>query len=74
VEPISVGWIVFPLTPEDIGDAIGLTSDHVNRILREMEGEGLIRYQKIRLSILDEEALMEIGKFDPGMILPKHLI
>jgi CRP/FNR family transcriptional regulator len=66
--------IVFPLTPEDIGDAIGLTSDHVNSILQEMEGEGLIRCQKKRLSILNEEALMEIGEFDPGMILPKHLI
>jgi CRP/FNR family transcriptional regulator len=29
--------IIFPLTPEDIGDAIGLTSNHVNRIFREME-------------------------------------
>jgi CRP-like cAMP-binding protein len=66
--------IVFPLTPEDIGDAIGLTSDHVNRILGEMEREGLIRCQKKRLAIFNEEAFMEIGQFDPGMILPKHLI
>ena len=38
--------IVFPLTREDIGDAVGPTSDHVNRILREMEREGLIRCKK----------------------------
>lgn len=38
--------IVFPLTLEDIGDAVGLMPDHVNRILREMEREGLIRCQK----------------------------
>ncbi len=38
--------IIFPLTPEDIGDAIGLTSNHVNRIFREMEREGLIVCQK----------------------------
>ncbi len=66
--------IVFPLTREDIGDAIGLTSHHVNRILQEMEREGLILCQKKRLSILNEKAFMEIGQFEPGMILPKHLI
>jgi CRP/FNR family transcriptional regulator len=66
--------IIFPLTPEDIGDAIGLTSNHVNRILGEMEREGLIVCQKKRLSILNEEVVMEIGEFDPGMILPKLFI
>jgi CRP/FNR family transcriptional regulator len=66
--------IIFPLTPEDIGDAIGLTSNHVNRILGEMEREGLIVCQKKRLSILNEEVLMVIGDFDPGMILPKLFI
>jgi CRP-like cAMP-binding protein len=66
--------IVFPLTREDIGDAVGLTSDYVNRIFGEMEREGLIRCQKQRLAILNEEAFMEIGEFDPGVILPKHLI
>jgi CRP-like cAMP-binding protein len=66
--------IVFPLTQEDVGDAIGLTSDHVNRILREMERDGLIRCEIKRLTILNEEAFTEIGHFDPDMILPKLLI
>ena len=66
--------IIFPLTREDIGDAISLTHVHVNSILKEMEREELILYQNKRLSILNEEALMEIGEFDPGMILPKLLI
>ncbi len=70
----ATGSIIFPLTQEDIGDAVGLTSVHVNRILKEMEREGLIRCQKKHLSILDEEALMEIGQFDPGMIAPKELV
>ena len=46
--------IIFPLTQEDIGDAIGLTFVHVNRILKEMEREELIRCQRKRLTILEE--------------------
>jgi CRP/FNR family transcriptional regulator len=66
--------IIFPLTQEDIGDAIGLTSVHVNRVLKELEREKLIHCQRKRLTILDEETLMEIGQFDPGMIEPKELV
>lgn len=68
------GSIIFPLTQEDIGDVVGLTSVHVNRILKEMERGGLIRCQRKRLTVLDEEALMEIGQFDPGMIAPRELV
>ena len=66
--------IIFPLTQEDIGDTVGLTSVHVNRILKEMEAKGWIHCQSKCLTILDEEALMEIGQFDPGMISTKSLI
>ena len=66
--------IIFPLTQEDIGDAVGLTSVHVNRILKEMGAKGWIHCQSKRLTILDEEALIEIGQFDPGMISTKSII
>jgi CRP-like cAMP-binding protein len=70
----ATGSIIFPLSQEDIGDTVGLTSVHVNRVLKEMEAKGWIHYQSKRLTILDEEALMEIGQFDPGMISTKSLI
>ena len=66
--------IIFPPTREDIGDAVGLSSTHVNRILKEMALEGWIHCDSKRLTIFDEEALMEIGQFDPGMISTKSLI
>ena len=66
--------IIFPPTPKDIGDAVGLSSIHVHRILKEMGIKGWIHRQGRRLRILDEEALMEIGQFDPSMILMKSLI
>ena len=66
--------IIFPPTHKDIGDAVGLSSIHVHRILKEMGSKGWIHCQSKRLTILDEDALMEIGQFDPGMILTKSLI
>ncbi len=70
----ATGSVIFPLTQEDIGDAVGLTSVHVSRVLNEMERKGLIHCRRKRLTILDEEVLMGIGQFDPDMIAPKALI
>lgn len=60
--------IEFPLTQEDIGDAVGLTNIHVNRVLREFNKLGLIECKHRRLKILNEENLSEIGDFDESII------
>jgi len=60
--------IVFPLTQEDIGDAVGLTNVHVNRVLRQFNKCGLIQCHRKKLQILDEEKLSEIAEFDEDMI------
>jgi len=60
--------IVFPLTQEDIGDAVGLTNIHVNRVLRQFHKLGLIECRNKNLQILAEEKLAEIGEFDKSMI------
>jgi CRP-like cAMP-binding protein len=53
-----------PFTQEEIGDATGLTSVHVNRMLRELSDEGLIRRDGRMLEILDWEAFKEAAAFD----------
>ncbi|KQN92686.1 transcriptional regulator [Sphingomonas sp. Leaf231] len=45
------------LTQEEIGDAIGLTSVHVNRMLRQLEDMRLIARNGGRFTILDEVGL-----------------
>ncbi len=60
--------IYFPLTQEDIGDAIGLTSVHVNRIIRQFIHDGIIECRQKTLHILDEDRLSEIGGFDINII------
>ncbi|WP_341208560.1 Crp/Fnr family transcriptional regulator [uncultured Sphingomonas sp.] len=45
------------LTQEEIGDAIGLTAVHVNRMLRQLEDQALIARMGGRVTILDEAGL-----------------
>ncbi|MGK6325002.1 Crp/Fnr family transcriptional regulator [Sphingomonas sp. DT-51] len=45
------------LTQEEIGDATGLTAVHVNRMLRQLEDEGLIARANGRVTLLNEARL-----------------
>lgn len=51
------------LTQEEIGDAVGLTSVHVNRMIRQLETEGLIARANGTITLLDEKRLQEIGHY-----------
>jgi CRP-like cAMP-binding protein len=52
-----------PLTQTLIGDALGLTSVHVSRVLNELKRKGILEQEDSRLRILDREALIQIGEF-----------
>lgn len=54
-----------PMTQNDIADATGLTSVHVNRTMKELRDMGLVMVQSRRLKILDLPALQEVGQFNP---------
>lgn len=51
------------LTQEEIGDATGLTAVHVNRMLRQLEDEGLIAREAGRVTIRDERALARAANY-----------
>jgi CRP-like cAMP-binding protein len=54
-----------PATQADLGDALGLSTVHVNRVLQELRGAGLITLGGGVLTVLDWEGLKEAGEFDP---------
>lgn len=66
--------VEFPVAQEEIGDAVGLTTVHVNRTLRELRDEGLVACSHRRLCILDDERLSEIGQFDKAVVLSHPLL
>src|SRR6187402_2632167 len=57
-----------PLTQEGLGDTVGLTSVHVNRIIQRMRKEGLITLRGKQLEIHDFERLSLIAGFDPSYL------
>ncbi|HET7678949.1 MAG TPA: Crp/Fnr family transcriptional regulator [Xanthobacteraceae bacterium] len=58
-----------PMTQEQLGDATGLTSVHVNRTLKGLEAEGLIERARPRsITIGDWKKLAETGDFDSGYL------
>jgi CRP-like cAMP-binding protein len=54
-----------PLTQEQVADATGLTSVHVNRVFQALRGEGAIGGRKRSLVIDDWARLAEVGDFRP---------
>ncbi|MGB8630553.1 MAG: Crp/Fnr family transcriptional regulator [Xanthobacteraceae bacterium] len=58
-----------PLSQESIGDAIGLSAPHVNRMLNQLKKEGLIAIENHEIKILDRAALQIIAEFDPSYLV-----
>jgi CRP-like cAMP-binding protein len=51
------------ITQEEIGDATGLTAVHVNRMLRQLEEEGLIAREGGRVTLLNEARLTRTANY-----------
>lgn len=62
----------FPITQNDLGEAVGLTLVHVNRTLQEMRREGLIELANRQLKILDIDRLRQIAMFNPNYLHLGH--
>jgi CRP-like cAMP-binding protein len=60
--------IELPLTQEEIGDALGLTPVHVNRVLQQMRADGLIVLKRGSLEIPDVARLEKVSGFDPSYL------
>lgn len=54
-----------PLTQEQLGEALGLTTVHVNRVLQDLRAAGVVSRDGDRLTIHDWDALRAIGCFCP---------
>ena len=62
-----------PLSQEMIGDALGLSLPYVNRVLRQLDDEGLLSIKDQRLVIRDIEALSALAEFEPRYLRPRPI-
>jgi CRP-like cAMP-binding protein len=54
-----------PLTQQEIGETLGLSTVHVNRVLQELRASQLIELRSKHLVIHDLPALCALGQFNP---------
>jgi CRP-like cAMP-binding protein len=57
-----------PLTQADLGDTLGLSTVHVNRVVQDLRKKGLITWRGETLVIDDWERLQELAEFDPTFL------
>lgn len=61
----NTSCIAFPLTQEQIGDALGLTAIHVNRTMQRLRADGLVVITGRVMTLPDVAHLQKICGFDP---------
>jgi CRP-like cAMP-binding protein len=60
-----------PITQAEVGDALGLTPVHVNRVLQDLRTQKLIEWHGGSVTVLDWKGLQKAGEFDPTYL---HLV
>jgi CRP-like cAMP-binding protein len=61
-----------PATQEQLGEALGITTIHVNRTLKVLRAEGLVMIAERMVEIPDWDALVGFADFDPAYLLLDH--
>lgn len=62
------GSYELPITQAELGDTMGLTNVHVNRVLQRLRAEGLITLGQGTLTILDVPRLKAFSGFNPNYL------
>ena len=57
-----------PLTQAELGDTLGISLVHANRVVGELRTRGLVRWRGEQLTLLDWPALRELAEFDPAYL------
>jgi CRP-like cAMP-binding protein len=66
---LADGWeCEFPVTQNEVGDALGLSTVHVNRSLQDLRADGLMDLRRGTLKILDWDGFKRAGEFDPAYL------
>ena len=53
-----------PLTQEQIGEALGITPVHANRVIKQLRDDNILDVSKGWVQVLDEAKLEQLAQFD----------
>ena len=62
---------VFPLTQENLGDALGLSVVHINRTLQQIRRDRMVEIRGGRVTILQHGAMQAVAGWDPEVQMPR---
>lgn len=57
-----------PLTQQELADACGTTSIHMNRVVKKLRETGVVDISRGQVTVLDRDALKDLGSFDPAYL------
>lgn len=58
----------FPINQTELGECLGMTSVHTNRVLRDLRERGLLDFRKGVAKLPDPEGLKRVAEFDPAYL------
>ncbi|MCS3976589.1 Crp/Fnr family transcriptional regulator [Bradyrhizobium japonicum] len=64
IERLDGNSFEMPLTQEQIGEALGITAVHANRVIKQLRQEGIVELHRGRVTVLDERKFLELADFD----------
>lgn len=71
VDLVSVsGQFPLPMTQAELGEALGLSTVHVNRTVQQLRKKKLITMSQGQVTILDQQALADLAEFDVRYLRP----
>ena len=62
---VSDGEFRFPVTQSKLAEALGLSTVHVNRVLQDFRGKGVLDIRKNLVTLTDVAKVFAAGGFDP---------
>ncbi|WP_296597553.1 Crp/Fnr family transcriptional regulator [Phenylobacterium sp.] len=62
---VEGGGFDLPLTQAELGEALGISQVHANRVVGALRNRGLVAWRDGRVRILDLEGLQELASFNP---------
>jgi CRP-like cAMP-binding protein len=65
---VEGGSFSLPITQLDLGDASGLTSVHVNRMLKQLRDDRLVTFRGGAVTVHDLPRLQQAAEFDPAYL------
>jgi CRP-like cAMP-binding protein len=57
-----------PLTQAELGDVLGLSTVHVNRVIQQLRADGLVTWSEHKIVLEDWVRLQEVAEFDPTFL------